>query len=126
MRIIATIQNESVIAAWDGGICRSVVLSEERIAHINERHPGVYEVFRDEITATIEQPDYVFDDRKNVNTAVCIRESGKTNLNVVVRFALEDHPAGLFSSVITLYPMSAKRLRRLMRKVKAVYKAPHL
>ena len=83
-------------------------------------------MFRDEITATIEQPDYVFDDRKNVNTAVLIRESGKTNLNVVVRLALEDHPAGLFSSVITLYPMSAKRLRRLMRKVKAVYKAPHL
>lgn len=126
VKIIATIQNETVIAAWGGRICRSVALSQERIAHINERHPGVYEAFRDDITATIEQPDYVVDDPKNVNTALFIRESGKTNLNVVVRLAIEEHPSGLLSSVITMYPMSAKRLHRLLRRAKLVYKAPHL
>ena len=43
-------------------------------------------------------------------------------MNVVVKLAVKNDE-GKKSSIITLYPISSKRLKRLLRKEKVVYKA---
>ena len=67
-------------------------------------------------------PDYILDDMKNPNTAAFIRHVENTNLNVIVKLAIKDNTKGMKSSVITLYPMSDKRLRRLLKKARVLYK----
>lgn len=37
-------------------------------------------------------------------------------MNVIIKLAIQDNEAKMKSSVITLYPMSDKRLRRLINK----------
>lgn len=73
------------------------------------------------MSQTIENPDYIFNDVKNVRTAMFIRHVEETNLNIIVKLALKDNAEQIQSSVITMYPMSDKRLRRLMKKGDLVY-----
>ena len=42
-------------------------------------------------------------------------------MNVIVKLAIKDSKSGIKSSVITLYPLSAKRLRRMIKKAFVVY-----
>lgn len=123
VREIATIQLDKISARWGDGIDQTVVLSDERIGHIMERHPGAYEQYGQYVSQTIEQPDYILEDMKNANTAAFIRHVEGTNLNVIIKLAIKDNEAKMKSSVITLYPMSDKRLRRLINKSKVVYKS---
>ena len=123
VREIATIQLDKISARWGDGIDQTVVLSDERIGHIMERHPGAYEQYGQYVSQTIEQPDYILEDMKNANTAAFIRHVEGTNLNVIIKLAIQDNEAKMKSSVITLYPMSDKRLRRLINKSKVVYKS---
>ena len=64
----------------------------------------------------------ILEDPKNAYTAAFIRHIEHTNLNVIVRLAIKDSASRIMSSVITLYPMSDKRLRRLLNRSKIVYK----
>ncbi|MBR0464542.1 MAG: hypothetical protein IJJ23_09225 [Clostridia bacterium] len=109
---------------WKECIEASVVLSEERIGHIQERHPGAYEKYGLYITQTVEQPDYIIEDKKHHNTAIFIRYVKETNLNVIVKLAICGNTERIKSSVITVFPMNAKRLRRLLNKSLVLYKAP--
>ena len=122
MRIIATIRNKRVFERWGNDLVPSVVLSEERIGHIMERHPGAFEQYGAYASDTIEMPDFILEDPKNAYTAAFIRHIEHTNLNVIVRLAIKDSASRIMSSVITLYPMSDKRLRRLLNRSKVVYK----
>ena len=126
VREIATIQIDKVSTFWGKKIEHSVVLSDERIGHIMQRHPGAYEQYGHYMSQAIEQPDYILEDTKNINTAVFIRRVEDTNLNVIIKLAIQDNEAKMKSSVITLYPMSDKRLRRMIKKSKVVYKTEML
>lgn len=122
VRQIATIRNKDVFVRWGESVEPSVVLSEERIGHIMERHPGAFERYGAYATDAIEAPDYILEDVKNADTAAFIRHVENTNINVVVKLAIKGNDAGMKSSVITLYPMNDKRLRRMMKKAIVLYK----
>ena len=123
VREIATIHLDKISARWGEEIEQKVVLSDERIGHIMERHPGAFEQYGQYVSQTIEEPDYILEDMKNANTAAFIRHVEGTNLNVIIKLAIQDNEAKMKSSVITLYPMSDKRLRRMIKKSKVVYKS---
>ena len=111
-----------MLRAWED-IVPEVILTDERIEHIRVRHPGAYESYSHWVTATIEAPDYVLRDDRNDRTAAFIRHAEGSNLNVVVKLAVANEE-GKMSSIITLYPISPKRLKRLLRKEMIIYKAP--
>ncbi len=99
-----------------------VVVTEERIKHIRERHPQDVELFDLYGQETITVPDMIVKDMKNEGTVFMIKHLPNYNINVVVRLALKTEDEGLKNSVMTFYRIRAKNLVKLLRKNKEVYR----
>lgn len=100
---------------------RQVIVTDERLQHIRERHPKDYDLFLQHGQEVIAQPDLVIRDLKNTGTAFFVKKLPDTNLNVIIRLALEgDTPAHL-NSVMTFYRIREKNLRKLIEKNKLLY-----
>ena len=121
MKIVARITNREVEKHW-GKIKTDVVLTDERILHICEGHESDYCAFGECIGQTIEEPNYILEDSKNANTAMFIKHIEATNINVIVRLALKSMDTDLQSSVITMYRLGEKTLKRLLKNNTAIYR----
>ncbi|MDK4481816.1 minor capsid protein [Fusobacterium necrophorum] len=88
-----------------------VILRKERLQHIEERHPEVVEVIKNNFNEIIETPDYILKDEKNENTILLIHELDKKNLSTVVKLSLEEKYK---NSVITSYKIRKGYLKNMM------------
>jgi len=125
MRTVGIIRNANVLNRW-GNISTTVILTEERICHICEGHEADYLQLGKYLSLAIEEPTYILEDVKNAGTAMFIRHIEDTNINVVIRLALSSDHSDLCSSVITMYRLGDKTLKRLLKKNPLVYKAPEM
>ena len=80
------------------------------------RHPEDYELFIKYGAETVRDPDIIIKDGKNEGTVFMIRKLPNTNLNVVVRVALETDEEGLKNSVMTFYRIRERNLRKMVEK----------
>ena len=124
MGIIGRIRNEYVQEYW-GEIIPEVVLTEERIGHIREGHAEDYDALSQYISGTIENPDYILDDARSINTGMFIKciDAAK-GINVIVKLECENSKSLYMSSVITMYRLGRGTLKRLLKKYRVVYKSP--
>lgn len=99
-----------------------VVVTEERVRHIRERHPQDVELFEAYGQETIAEPDMIVKDMKNDGTVFLIKYLPDCNINVVVRLALETEEKELKNSVMTFYRIRTKNLVKLLRKNKEIYR----
>ena len=114
--------DESLISQKWQNIKSDVVLTDERIEHILEGHREDYELFGKYIPDAIQNPIYILEDSKNIATALYIGKADDTNISVVVKIALKGYDDAISSSVITMYRCGEKRLKRLLRNQKILYK----
>lgn len=101
---------------------REIIVTDERIAHIKERHIMDYELFEEYGSECIQNPDYVIKDNKNVATVFMVKKLPNTNLNVVSKLALEVDKKKLKNSVMTFYRIRERNLRKLIEKNTLLYK----
>lgn len=99
-----------------------VIVTEERIKHIRERHPQDVELFDLYGQETVAEPDIIIKDMKNEGTVFLVKYLPASNINVVVRLALETEDEGLKNSVMTFYRIRAKNLVKLLKKNKVIYR----
>ena len=66
-----------------------VVITDERIAHIKVHHPEDYLLFQQYGKAAILSPDLLVQDCKHIGTVFVIKKLPDTNLNAILRLALE-------------------------------------
>lgn len=99
-----------------------VIVTEERIKHIRERHPQDVELFELYGQGMIAEPDIIIKDMKNEGTVFMIKHLPDSNVNVVVRLALETEDEGLKNSVMTFYRIRTKNLVKLLKKNKVIYR----
>ena len=99
-----------------------VIVTEERIRHIQERHPRDVELFELYGQVTIAEPDIIVKDMKNEGTVFMIKHLPECNINVVVRLALETEEKELKNSVMTFYRIRTKNLVKWLRKNKEIYR----
>lgn len=121
VRRIGKINNATVLERWKD-IDPNVILTDERIDHIREGHAKDYDTYHSHISAAIESPDYVLEDSKNENTALFVKRVEDTNINVVVKLAYIGNSEGNLSSIMTMYCMGIKRLRRMLRNNQVLYR----
>ena len=120
MNVVGQIRNESILKRWKG-IKRNVVLTEERIAHIREGHSRDYSLYHAYIPEAIENPDYVIEDADKESTVMLVKHIEGTGINVIVVLAYENGDSSIESSVLTMYRIGTKRLRRLLRNNPVLY-----
>ena len=103
-------------------ITDEVILTVERYRHIVEKHTKDLEMYINMLTEIIEQPDYILKDYKNENTAMVIKHIDDTNLNIIIKLAIGNDEIHIKNSIMTLYRVRNKNLKKLMQKNKTIYK----
>ena len=93
-----------------------IIVTNEREDNIKMRHPEDYELFQRFGEETVNDPDFIIRDGKNQGTVFMIKKLQGTNLNVVVRIALEIDEKGLKNSVMTFYRIRERNLRKMIEK----------
>ncbi len=98
-----------------------VVVTDERIAHIKERHPEDYCLFEAYGCETVLSPDLLIQDSKHTGTVFAVKKLPETNLNVVLRLVLETDDPDLKNSVMTFYRIRERNLKKLLEKNRLLY-----
>ena len=98
-----------------------IIVTSERIDHIKERHPEDFELFSKYGAESVKSPDIIMKDEKHEGTVFMVKKLPDTNLNVVVRIALETDEIGRKNSVMTFYRIRERNLRKLMQRNKLLY-----
>lgn len=96
-----------------------VILRKERLQHIEERHPEVVEVIKNNFNEIIETPDYILKDEKNENTILLIRELENKAYNTVIKISVKENTE-LKNSTLTFYKIRDREVRRLCNISKVI------
>lgn len=101
-----------------------VVITDNQIQHIIERHPEAYNNAIEYINKAIQEPDYIINDDKHINTGLVVKRisSEKEQLLLVLRMCTSRDPKEYKNSIITSWSISEKRLQNYLRNKEILYK----
>ncbi|MFQ9404426.1 MAG: PBECR2 nuclease fold domain-containing protein [Eubacterium sp.] len=100
-----------------------VVITNNQIQHIMDRHPNDYERFSSYFGEIVKNPDYIIEANKP-NTALLlkeIRENGEVFKTVLRLVTSKDNP-NYKNSIITFMKIDEKEWNRLLRNKTILYK----
>ena len=124
MYFIGKIDKEIYKCISDDIQTEDVIITEERVQHIKERHPKDYERYCEFIKEIVEQPDYIVETNK-INTALILKEFSGENgetFKMVVRLVTSTDDAAFKNSVITFMKINKKEWTRLLKNKRILYK----
>ena len=100
-----------------------VIITDNQIQHILDRHPDAYEKAVDSMKAAIESPDYIIED-KHKNTGLVVKRiaTEKGHLQLVLRMCTSEDNLGYKNSIISCWEISDKRLENYLRNKRILYK----
>lgn len=100
-----------------------VIITDERISHIKERHPNDYERFCGYMKEIVEDPQYIIETGKP-NTALILKEfvDGNERFKTVLRLITSHDNPEYKNSVITFMKINDKEWNRLLRNKVILYK----
>lgn len=100
-----------------------VVITDERIQHIRERHPNDFEKYQQYIAQIIEEPDYLLQD-KMPNTAVVLKEFEDCgeHFRLALRLATPLDNPEYKNSILTFLKIREKEWNRLLKNKVILYK----
>lgn len=103
---------------------REVVITEERIAHIKERHPNDYERFYTYIPKMVADPDYIIA-ANQPDTAVILKEFVERGekFKLILRLKTTDQPINYKNSVISFWCIGETTWNKTLKNKKILYKA---
>ena len=101
-----------------------VIISNERITHIMERHPNDYERYAHHIGEMLESPQYIIADPVP-NTAVVLHEfvENDERFRLILKLAVVGDEEYKKNSVITFLKISEKKFKKYLRNKKILYKS---
>lgn len=100
-----------------------VIITDERIEHIKERHPCDYERYCNCLKQIIEEPDYIVAASK-CNTALILKtftEMGE-QFKTVLRLTTSCDNPDFCNSIITFMRINEKEWNRMIRNKEILYK----
>ena len=93
-----------------------IIVTDERLFHIKERHPEDYELFEKYGMESVTDPDLIIKDKKHEGTVFMVKRLPDTNLNVVVRVVLGTDDSNLKNSAMTFYRLRERNLKKQIEK----------
>ena len=103
-----------------------VIITEERIRHVQERHPDDYERFSSYLVDIIQRPDYIIRDERP-NTGLVLKEIAvgdqEEHFRIALRLVTSKDPQHYKNSIITFLKIRQKEWERLIRNKEILYRA---
>ena len=93
-----------------------VIITDERIAHIRERHPRDYERYYGYLKEIVEHPHYIIETNKPY-TALILKEftDGDEQFKTVLRLTTSHDNPEFKNSIITFMKINEREWMRLLR-----------
>ena len=100
-----------------------VIITDNQIQHIKERHPKDYERFASYLGEIVKNPDYIIEATKP-NTALILKSIKKDDevFKTVLRLVTSTDSQDYKNSIITFMKIDEKEWNRLLRNKKILYK----
>ena len=104
-------------------IVDEVIITEEQMMHIRERHPEAYIDTMHYVRDILDDPDYIFRD-KRPNTGLVVKKilNGVESSLLVLKIITSDDNRDYKNSVITSWKITEKRLNNYLRNKDVIYK----
>lgn len=99
-----------------------VIVTQERLCHIEEHHPQDMDLFKRYGKEVIQNPDIIVKDEKNIGTVFMIKKLTDMNLNAVVKLVTDEKNIEIKNSIMTFYRIRDVNLEKMIRKNKLLYK----
>ena len=102
---------------------KEVIITEERIQHIRERHPEDYERFCAYIPEIIKNPDYIIGGN-GINTAVVLKEiiTNGDKFKLILRLRTSNMPSNYKNSIISFWYIGETTWKKTLKNKKVLYK----
>ena len=100
-----------------------VIITDERIQHIKERHPQDFERFCGYMREIVERPEYIMESKKP-NTAFVLKRivQEEKNFQLILRLKTSNDCSDYQNSVITFLKVDDKKAAKYLRNKKILYK----
>ncbi len=104
-------------------ITNEVIITENQINHIKERHPNDYEKFSKYFNEIVSNPDYIIEANR-AYTALILKEIKSENqmFKTIVRLVTPYDNTDYKNSIITFMKINDKEWNRLLKNKKILYK----
>ena len=104
-----------------------VIITDERIRHIQSRHPLDYERYHEYIKSILEDPHYIIEDNKP-NTAFILKEfvEDQQRFRLILRLHTTRDVPGRQNSILTFQYIKEREYQRLIHNKKILYSSPNL
>ncbi len=105
-------------------VTNEVIITDEQIRHIKERHPNDYEKFFTYFKEIVEEPDYIVETARP-NTALILKEVtiGNEKTKTILRLITSTDDPKYKNSIITFMRINDKEWKRLLSNKKILYKS---
>lgn len=124
VRLVGKIDKKIYSCITQNIVTDEVIITDERIGHIKERHPNDYERYCEYLKEIVEKPDYIVETKK-INTALILKEivdEDKKHFKTVLRLTTSTDNPEFKNSIITFMKINEKEWERLIRNKKILYK----
>ena len=104
-------------------LVEEVIITDNQIQHIKERHPFDFERFSKYFKEIIGEPDYIIETTKP-NTAIILKriQGEGTVFKMVLRLISSSENREYKNSIITFMKIDEKEWKRILRNKKVLYK----
>ena len=101
-----------------------VIITDERIQHIKQRHPNDYEKYCNYMVEIVTHPEYIIEANKP-NSALILKSFSENNeqFKMVLRIVTPTDNKSLKNSIITFMKINEKEWKRLIKNKKILYKS---
>ncbi len=99
-----------------------VIMTDERVHHVQKRHPGDYEVVAPHLPDAIREPDYILKDADKTGLVLKRVEEGDIRIQVVLRVHTSTDVEGYKNSILSAWCISENRWNNYLRNKIILYK----
>ena len=104
-------------------ITDEVIITEEQLSHIREKHPEAYQDTLLYVKDVLDDPDYIFEDKKE-NSGIVVKKiiNEEEHSLLVIKIITSKDNKDYKNSVITGWKITEKRLNNYIRNKNIIYK----
>lgn len=104
-------------------ITDEVIITDERILHIKERHPGDFERYMRYLGEVVQAPDYILEANKP-NTAVVLKEIEENDVKfkIILRLKVQHDPVGYKNSILSFWVVGETSWKKNLKNKTILYK----
>lgn len=124
MQLIGKLNKEILGKYKNKVVTEKVVITDERIQHIKNRHSQDYDEHIKDIPYILNKPDYILEDKNKVDTIIILKTIIKKQKNIEVIIKLQTNSSEMekCNTIITFWRIRDVNYVKTIQKNKIIYK----